>query len=126
MNLKWVGMTLPDIKYELHDSVLFSIDFKSNSSLELIVELYGFLYKDNPKIKLVFNRVFSQDKVKEFTNKLNAEYKDSDEPNYLGASINCFQYDTKKKSELGDMYFFLSVGELSLRVHCQSFEFFDL
>lgn len=117
-------MSMPDIKYDLHDAVIVSAKYTDNNSLKLTVKLQGAMYEGSPNVMLIFSGIVS-DKVKSFVEQLVADYQDLGEPDFLGARIDCFQYDERKESTFKNRHFFLDVDGLVVRIHCHDFDIID-
>lgn len=118
-------MDLPEIEYELHDSYIETISYSDQEILEIDIVLYNLYYPDNEKVRLVFEGIYNGNRAKQFCEELTS--KASDDRDGLGCRIDCFDYDKKRKSIPGNLYYFFEVDWIGwIRIHCKNMYFAKL
>ena len=112
----WGG--LPPITHSLHDSSLYGIEIdEKDSNVSLYIELYSIYYPEEPAMEVKFIAVENLDKFKSYLLELK---KDLDTGDYA-FGIDNLQYDYKKDSEIGKLYFFLELGDRNIKIKCKDF-----
>jgi hypothetical protein len=106
----------PDIKYNLHDSLITDVLIGPRKEMNISVDLYSIYYPGDRKVKLRFGGILNFETVSCFAEKLRSGLEEDREFSWR---IDGFQYDTKEPSSSNNLYFFLQVEHLGgIRIHC--------
>jgi len=115
---------IPDIKYDLHDSLIFGIGIGPRQELKLKISLYDIYYSNHSDIEIRFGGIFNIEACEKYFMEMNKEFEEDSE---LCFRIESFQYDTKKHSKPNDLYFYLKVEYMDdIRVHCTKYNIKDI
>ena len=110
-------MSVPDLKYEFHDSNIASVQIGPRREATLVIDLYPIFYPDRTTVRVRFGGIFNFEKVKAC---LDAVEREKDDPDAYLARIESLQFDTKKRSSSDDLYLYLKLDfQDGFRIHCQ-------
>ncbi len=114
-------MSIPQLKYELHDSAIVRAEYKESGRLELLINLYEIFYPGSPPIQLLISGIKNKDEVKKFVQEL---VVDSEAKGEMWVRIDAFSYDDKYESTSGNLHFVLDVAHRkTIGIHCVKITF---
>lgn len=108
-------MSLPELHYNFHDSLLCGYTLGPRSEVTLKIQLCNVFYQGGPLVLIRFSKIVNFSTVKAYFEPIEQPRNDRD-PH---ASIDTLCYDSSKKSTSNDLHFFLELDlEGALRIHC--------
>ncbi len=112
-------MNVPEIQYQLHDSLIYHAESGPRREVRLEIALYDIYYKDHADIEIRFGGIFNYETCERFVRVLKQELLDDRGCTWR---IDAFHYDVKQPSHANNLFFYLKVDHLEgLQIHCAKF-----